>query len=325
MAWLGCGYWSLVGLQLSSPLTQLVLVWSISRWRPQWPSRCSETRSLLGFGANLSASSFLWCLSRGSDGILIGRFYGSAPLGLYSRAAALILRPVEQFMSPLEAVFVPTLSRLQSDPERYRRIVLRVYGAMAIASFPVSGLLLAVSHPLTLVVLGQKWEQAAPIFAGFTLIALYTPIAGITGWLLTSQCRGRDFLLQSMIGSAVTVVAFLVGLPFGPAGVATAYSLSSLLILLPVIYYIVGRRGPVTTRDLWSCFFTYLPLWVVVCGTTFLIQRLIAGRAPLEQLLLCSAGGFTAAGIFTWAYAPARRATVELVDVLQEWRNARKT
>ena len=37
---------------------------------------------------------------------------------------------------------------------------------------------------------------------------------------------------------------------------AIAYSVSCLLIILPVLYYIAGRRGPVTTRDLWIRFFT---------------------------------------------------------------------
>jgi O-antigen/teichoic acid export membrane protein len=322
MAWLNFGYWSLVGMQLSTPTVSFLLTWWLSRWRPQWPTRHSGTRSLLNFGANLSASSFLWCLARGSDGLLLGRFYGSVPLGLYSRAAALVSRPVEQFMSPLEAVFLPTLSRLQAHPERYRRVVLEVYEVIAITSFPLSALLLPLSHPFTRVLLGQKWESAAPIFAAFTLVALYTPIAGITGWLLTSQCRGRDFLLQSIIGSSVTVLAFLVGLPFGPAGVALSYSLSSLLILLPVLYYIAGRQGPVTTMDLWSRFFKHLPLWCVVCGATFSLYRLVPNFSPLLQLLVCGSGGLLVGAIFISVYPPARRTMLHLFSVLRDWREA---
>src|SRR5437667_367783 len=94
MAWLKYGYWSLVGMQLTIPVVTFWLTLMASHWRPQLPKGSSGTRSLLTFGANLTASTFLWSLARSSDGLLIGRFWGSAPLGLYSRAAALLLRPV---------------------------------------------------------------------------------------------------------------------------------------------------------------------------------------------------------------------------------------
>src|SRR5262249_24923808 len=46
------GFWSLVGLQLATPLSSCLLTWTASRWRPQPPIRGSGTRPLLGFGAN---------------------------------------------------------------------------------------------------------------------------------------------------------------------------------------------------------------------------------------------------------------------------------
>jgi PST family polysaccharide transporter len=324
MASLKCGYWSLVGMQLSTSVAAVVLTWFASRWRPQLPKRRSGTRSLLHFGANLTVSSFLWSLVRGSDGLLIGRVYGAEPLGLYSRAGALLARPVQQLISPIESVFVPMLSRLQTQPERYRWVVLQAYEVIAVASFLFAGLLLAIAHPLTLVVLGPKWEKAAPIFAGFTLVALYTPVASVSTWLLTSQGRGKDFLRLSIIGSCVTILAFLAGLPFGPVGVAIAYSVSCLLIILPVLYYIAGRRGPVTTRDLWIRFFTHLPLWGVVSGITFLTRTWVVDFAPMLQLLICVSVGLSAGGTFICAYAPSRRAVLSLLEVIREWKKSRK-
>jgi PST family polysaccharide transporter len=324
MAFFKCGYWSLVGMQITTPMIAFLVTWTVSRWRPQLPTRRSGTGSLLRFGANLTASSFLWSLARGSDGLLIGRVYGSASIGLYSRAAALVARPVEQFVSPLESVFVPMLSRLQTQPERYRRVLLQAYEVIAVASFLFGGLLLALARPLTLVVLGPKWEKAASIFAGFTLVAAYYPIGSVSTWLLTSQGRGRDFLRLSVISSSVTVLSFLAGLPFGPAGVAISYSSSCLLILLPAVHYIAGRQGPVTTKDLWSRFFTHLPLWGVVCGATWLTRLLVVDSRPLTQLLVRAPVGLLAGAAFIWIFAPTRRVALGLIHILQELRVSRK-
>ncbi len=325
MAWLDCGYWSLVGMQLSTPVVAFLLTWAVCRWRPQLPARDSGTRSLLSFGANLTASGFLWSLARGLDGLLIGRFFGSEALGFYSRAGALINRPMEQAMTPLEAVFVPTFSRLQSQPERYRRIALQVYDIVAVFSFLFSSILFVLSYPLTLVVLGPKWESAAPIFSAFTLIALYVPLASAAGWMLASQGRGKDFLKLSSIASVVTAGFFVAGIRFGPVGVALSYSLSCLLINLPVTFYIVGREHLVTTKDLWARFFAHLPIWGVVYCTTRLVQPLVVNSDPLSQVGILGFIGFVAGATFVCLYPPCRHAVLNLFVVIREWRKIRGT
>lgn len=325
MAWLKSGYWSLVGMQLATPSIALLLAWSFSRWRPQWPKRDRATRPLLRFGAHLTASSFLWSLARGLDSLLIGRVYGPAPLGLYSRGAALLMRPIEQFVPTLGAVLVPTLSRVQVNPERYRRVVLQIYDIIVVATFLATGLLLALSRPLTLLVLGQKWENAAPIFAGFTLVALYYPIGDVASWLLTSQGRGKDFLVLSLINSSLAPLFFVAGLPFGPVGVAISYSVFCFLVALPSGYYIAGREGPVTASDLWSRFFTYLPLWMFVCLITFFIRMILINAAPWQQVMLCAPAGLFAGIAFIWVYSPARRAALSLLQAVRECREQPST
>src|SRR5262249_46105106 len=94
MAWLNFGYWSLVGMNLTTSIVALLLAWCASRWRPQSFTRRSGTRSLLHFGANLTAGHFLYSLARGLDRLLIGRFYGAFSVGLYSRAFSLLARPL---------------------------------------------------------------------------------------------------------------------------------------------------------------------------------------------------------------------------------------
>src|SRR5204863_7262559 len=164
MAALGYGYWSLVGSSLSIETAGLILTLSVSRWRPQLPTRHSGIGPLVSFGAHRTAGDFILSLARGSDNLLIGRFNGAAAVGLYSRASALLIGPLQQFLSPINAVFIPALSRLQSQPKRYRSTFLPVYEAIALAGFFFTGLCLALARPLTLVLLGPKWEQASVIF-----------------------------------------------------------------------------------------------------------------------------------------------------------------
>jgi PST family polysaccharide transporter len=317
MAALGCGYWSLVGSSLSMEMAGFILTWSASRWRPQLPTRRSGTGPLLRFGAYRTAGDLLTSLARGSDVLLIGRFYGAASVGLYSRASSLLIRPLEPFLSPINAVFVPALSRLQSQPERYRSTFLRVYEAIALTGC-FSGLLLALARPLTLVLLGPKWEQAAVIFGGFIVAALCIPLANACQWLFTSQGRGQDILIAQSINSCSMVFSFVAGLPYGPVGVAIAFSVSNLVIRIPILYFMVGRRGPVRTSDLWGVFFRYLPIWIVVFFVTWLTLILAVSLSPLAQLLVCTPVGVIVGGALICSFRRQRQLVIHLLETLRE-------
>jgi len=319
MAWFQYGYWSLVGSQLSLPLVALLLTWSASRWRPQLPVRDGGTRSFLRFGANLTASSFIYSLAGGADNLLIGRYYGLDPVGLYSRAGALLRRPLEQLLSPINAVFIPVLSMLQDQPERYRSVFLRVYEVVALAGAIISGLCLALARPLTLAALGPQWEGVIFIFGGLAIAALFNPLAATCSWLLESQGRGRDMVLTSGIISGVAICSFVIGLPFGPAGVAIAYSIFGVLIQLPLYFHITGRSGPVGTAKLWGGFARHLPVLGIVYGTTFLTLRFVAARPPWVQLLTCVPAGLLAGGALMCVYAPSRKTALSLFDALREF------
>lgn len=306
MAWWGCGYWSLVGMNLAREGVAFALTWSLSTWRPQWPRRHSGTRSLLSFGVNMTAGSALYVFSRGVDSVLIGRCYGADSVGLYSRALALLMRPLDQFLLPVGSVFMPTLSRLQGQPERYRRVFLDLYKGMAWVGFILGGLFLPLSRPVTLVLLGPKWESAAVIFRCFAIAAFYAPVASTVTWLLVSQGRSKDFLRWNSITALITVLSFVVGLPFGPAGVALAFSIVGLLVVMPVQYHLVGSSGPVSAKDLWLEFFRQSPLGFSVLGATCLAHNWAAKFSPLTQLLICVPIGISAGAASMLVFKPQR-------------------
>jgi O-antigen/teichoic acid export membrane protein len=319
----GYGYWALVFAYVVQVTIKLVLTWSISRWRPRLPSRNTQTWHLLSFGANITAASLMYELARGADSLLIGRFFGTAAIGLYSRGSILLMRPIQQFIIPINAVLIPALSRIQSQHDRYRRTFLQVFEAIALIDFLFAGLFLALSYPVTLAVLGPKWGGAIVIFAGFTMAALAYPITAASAWLFVSQGRGKDWVLSSAIISGVTLCSFLAGLPFGPAGVAIFYSASCVLIQLPVVYYIAGRRGPVSRKDLWIGSLRHLPVWGVVCSTAWLARTFILDANPWVQLLLCGPIALLAAAVYIGVSTPSRRVAVNLFSIMRDLKNAR--
>ena len=182
--------------------------------------------------------------------------------------------------------------------------------------------LLALSRPLTLVLLGPKWEGAAVILGGFTLTAMYRPLSTSSSWLFTSQGRGSEYALMNSILSALAVVAVLAGLPYGPLGVALAFSVSGLLIRLPILYYLAGRHGPVTTTDLWMGFFRHLPVFGGSFGAAWLTRLLLADVNPLTQLLVCGTAGLLGGLCCVGAFPAPRVAALRCVAALRDLKTA---
>ena len=318
MAFRGYSYWSLVASSLATEIMSLLLTWSVSSWRPQLPTRGSGIGPLVSFGFHRAAGDFILFVARGTDNLLIGRVYGSAAVGLYSRASALLLAPLQQLLLPINAVFMPALCRLQSQPARYRSTFLRLYETIALASFVFSGLFLALARPITLVLLGPKWEQAAVIFAGFTVAAFCVPLANASAWLFISQGRGREMFVTQLINACAVVVSFVVGLPFGPVGVAMAFSVSNLLVRIPIYYFNAGRRGPVRTADLWRILFRHLPLWAAIFAVTSLTRMLVVNWAPLSQLLICVPTALLTTALLISSFSPQRRVAAQLFATIRE-------
>jgi PST family polysaccharide transporter len=312
-AWCKLGIWSLVISSLAMEASGLLFTWSVSRWRPQLPALHSGTRSMVRFGANLTVASSINVLSRNIDMLLLGRFYGAASVGIYSRAMALLMRPLDQLLNPVTTVIEPILARLQGEPERYRRTFLQIFDSLALVGFMAIGLLLALSRPVTLVLLGLQWEKASVIFAGFTGMALYAPLASALGFLLISQGRGRDLLVISVVSNFMVIAGIICGLPFGPAGVAIGWSVACMFGVMPYTYYKAGRQGPVHTQDLWLAFLKHLPVWGVVFGTTFMMLCMVGNMKPWMQLLICTPIGLLAGATVTFSMSHTRQTAFQIL------------
>src|ERR1017187_4998536 len=104
MAWRGAGYWALVALPLTLNFTQMALSWLMVSWRPSLPRRDAQIGSMVAFGGNVAASYFIIGVSRSADNVLIGRYTGAGPLGLYSRAYNFLMLPVRPLSASASSV-----------------------------------------------------------------------------------------------------------------------------------------------------------------------------------------------------------------------------
>ena len=294
LAWYGAGYWALVAIPAMQSLTNMVLVWVVVPWRPGRPSVGKEVREMVRFGGNLTGFNCMNYLTRNVDNALIGAVWGAGPLGIYSRAYALLLFPLQQVNWPLGSVAVTTLSRLQNNPTQYRRVYCRIIQLIAYLTMPLVVLLAILSDEIILIVLGDQWSEAAVIFRILAFWALLLPLVGALGWLLTSLGRTRRMFKLGVITSTCAIVSFVLGLPWGPVGVAIAATICFSILAVPSMMYALDKT-PVSLRQFWAAISRPVVLSTLVGATGFAVYQLTASLHPVATVAIVVLAAMAAA------------------------------
>lgn len=247
----GLGFWSLMVGTMAAAATSLAMSWASSGWRPGKPD-LRTNRKLLSFGANLTGFNVVNFFARNLDNVIIGRAFGPLELGYYDRAYKLFMAPIRNVNGPLGRVMIPVLSKVKDDKPRLRSMYLQANWLLALATVPGIAAIAIAPEETVRILLGEKWLPAAPILGWLALAGFLQPVSNATGWLFISQGKTRHLLRWGLFSSATAIGSFVIGLPWGAAGVAAAYAISGYAIRLPGLAFVVHRIGPVKASDILS-------------------------------------------------------------------------
>ncbi len=304
IALLGGGAWAIAMMMLAAPVVRLLVSWACSGWRPGRPAQAPDVRPMLRFGMNLTVTNVLDYTAQNLDNVLIGRFYGTEALGLYSRAYNLLLMPLRQITAPVARVAVPVLSYLQDQPARYRRFFMVAQSAAAYASLPLICLLSGLSYEVISIMLGDKWLGAVPIFKILSIAGVLVTMRSSNGWLFVSTGHAGRQALWALFNRPVVIAGFVVGLRWGTTGVAWGFLAAHLVLLVPSLY-LATKDTPVSMLDIWQSVRRPATLSLLVYAVAELAHWQFHGSS---WLVLLVAGAGTAV-IFGAAYVcwPAMR------------------
>jgi O-antigen/teichoic acid export membrane protein len=249
LAKMGFGYWALVGMTVTLPLTTTIGVWTATAWVPGLPRRNAGVRSLMRFGGTLTLNGLVVYVAYNLEKVLLGRFWGAEAIGLYGRAYQLISIPTDNLNSSVGEVAFAALSRVQNDRVRLRNYFLKGYSLVLAMTIPITLMSACFADDVIQVFLGDKWGPAAPIFRllapTILIFAMINPLA----WLMFSLGMVGRSLKVALVLAPVVICGYLAGLSHGPKGVAFGYSAVMILWAIPHIAWCVKDTG-VSLKDI---------------------------------------------------------------------------
>lgn len=266
------GVWALVWREVSRALLVALGMWLFCPWIPGWPRKAPGTKGLLHYGSHLTLSQLVTACVAQLDRLLVGRFFGAGPLGLYRQAQQLILTPIDQLRIPLYSVASPSLSILQSEPYRYRRYYQRIVFVISLATMP-AGLFIAIyAREITHVLLGPKWIAATVFLQVFGVVAAAKPSLDTTTVVMLTMGMSKRLLTISAAYNGLLAVFIFVGLYWGPVGVALSNIVSIAVLMFPMLYFSL-RGTPVTVSAFLSAIRVPLIATTVMAGALLVIRN----------------------------------------------------
>ena len=233
LAFSGFGVWSLVAMYIASAIVNVAVLWTITPWRPDFSLQWHALKDLTKFTLNLLGFSVFNYWTRNGDNLLVGRFVGSAALGIYARSYQILLLPVSQVSGVITNVMFPAFSAIQKDVERVKDMYLKSISIISLVTFPLTLGLLVVSQSFVLALFGDKWAEMIPILQVFCLLGLIQSIGTTVGWIYQSQGRTDIMFRWGLVSGSIFIISFIVGLRWGALGVAVAYTVANFLLWYP--------------------------------------------------------------------------------------------
>ena len=239
LGWVGLAYWALVAGAVAQALAASVGAWILCRWTPSLPRRRTGTGSAVLFAMKVYARFGGDYITRNMDNLLVGWRFGSVSLGFYKKAYDLFALSSNQLLSVFP-VAVSTLSRLNRDPVQYRRYFLGGLSVLALVGMGVGGDLTLVGQDIVRLVLGPGWEASGRMLAIFGPGIGVMLIYGTHGIIHLSIGTPGRWFKWGIVEITVTGLLFLLGLRWGPAGIAAAWTASFWILIVPAFWY-AGR------------------------------------------------------------------------------------
>lgn len=229
MGFLDHGVWSLVGLQLATAITDTIVLWQASSWRPGLAVSRRHFSDLFSFGVHLTGRRILNFFNRRSDDLLIGYFLGTTSLGYYNIAYKLLRTLTRLLSGVVSQVTFPVFSKMQKDIARLRNAFYTATRYMGLISIPAFiGMAVTASEIIPLI-FGPQWTASIPVMQVLAFIGILHTIFYFNNNVILATGRSDLALGLNVIYAVANVTGFFIAVHWGIFAVALAYTAAGYL------------------------------------------------------------------------------------------------
>lgn len=232
------GIWSMVYQTLIRSFLYTIIIFYLTKWYPILKFSISSLKKMIHFSSKLLLSSLLTNLVNNINSVIIAKYYTTKQLGIYSRGTQFTDVVYNTFSTTFITVLFPILSTLQNNKDQLLQVSQKAYKSIAIITIPFFFILLAISKPLIIFLLTDKWIEAIPIMQIFCIARLITIMANVNLNILYVLGRSDLALKQDFIKVSIRFTLLFIAFKYGIIIIAIAE------LAATITHYFINSYSP---------------------------------------------------------------------------------
>lgn len=219
LAYQGLGVWSLVYQQLSLSLSNAILFWILSNWRPQRVISMKSVEELFSFGGFILMSNLISSVSNEIQGLLVGKRFSPQTMGYYSQAFRLEATASTSISSIISQVTYPMLAALQNNNDQFLKTLRNLSKVTIYISSAVMGLMIVTANQIIILLLSDKWAQSISYFQILCIAGVAVCLQSIATDSLAALGKSRTLFRWTILKRSMTIAFSIIGIiVFGMSG-----------------------------------------------------------------------------------------------------------
>ena len=301
-------FWPIVLYHAMATAMRLVFFFIFVRLHMRRPAKEDLVR-VFHFGRGLVGANLLSTASRYADKVVIGRVLGEQALGLYMLSYRVLMLPLREVGSLIGILAYPRLSNMAPDWSAVGRGLGAVMRDVALFATPFCIGMAVAAPELIMVVFGEAWMGALVPLQVLALLGIVQAPFEQSGMAYTVSRNTGEMFRWFLLSTPAIVLSFFAGLPWGISGVAIAYALTWIALLVPML------RIAASVLDFSPMFLAREGLIGIALGAVMslplLIVYVVAKLLEISPLMVLSftiaAGALTELALYIYVVPRRRR------------------
>lgn len=214
--WLACadyGAWAIVWQTITLNLVKTAGLWIYCRWTPMMKVSWKSLKSFFSIGGGMMMTSFLNVLFQNIYSFFIGNRTGLVQLGYYSQADKWSKLGITSVSQVLTSSFLPALSEVQDDRDRFRHVVSKMNRFTGYILFPAIGFLIVMATPVFHVLFGTKWDASVILFQLLLVRGIFTILNTLYNNYILALGHSKTIFRLEVFRDSVALAGIVVTLP----------------------------------------------------------------------------------------------------------------
>ncbi len=282
-AYNGLGAWALIIQYMTNTIVDTIVLRFTIQWRIKFKFSLKSASDLMKYGWKILAADLSGTFFEQLRSLIIGKIYLSSDLAYYNRGKSFSSLIMDNISTAMMSVLFPELSNKVDDIRQLKNTLRGVISIMSYVIFPLIGGLVVVAHPLTVVLLTDKWVMSVPYLQLLAIAAGISLIGNISLQSIKAIGRSDVVLKLEFIKKPVYVILLVVGVLISPLAIAMTmviYSIYSSIANARPLSRLVAYSYKEQFQDIWQSFI----MTIIMCLLIFEFKLII--RNDFELLVI---------------------------------------